>query len=317
MEGAGTTVSDHLRSPSWRGVAAFLTLAFGLAWPAQVIVALVLAPRLPDVPAIAGIATLVTALALMWPPAVGTLVALYWVEHRGIDQLGLVWPPWWSVVLAWLGPPALTVATVLASLSVYPIDRELSLVREALSRDGTPSLAAAATVLVAQVVLAVTVAVPLNSVFALGEEVGWRGYLLPRLVRLAGPWPGLLLHGAIWGVWHAPLILLAGHNYPQHQILGVPLFTVFCVLAGTLLAWLQLASRSVLAPTIAHASLNAIAGLPFLVLRDVDPAVGGVVYSPIGWGILTVAVALVLRFGRLPALLAEAARAPEPVETAA
>ncbi|GBD16999.1 hypothetical protein HRbin26_01910 [bacterium HR26] len=54
-----------------------------------------------------------------------------------------------------------------------------------------------ATVLIAQIVLALTLAVPINSVFAFGEEFGWRGYLLPRLMTLLGPWPGLVLHGAI------------------------------------------------------------------------------------------------------------------------
>src|SRR5699024_11776789 len=63
-----------------------------------------------------------------------------------------------------------------------------------------------------QVVLIISiVALPVNSLVSalatLGEEIGWRGWLLPNL-RPLGTWPALLLSGVIWGVWHAPLILL-------------------------------------------------------------------------------------------------------------
>ena len=44
--------------------------------------------------------------------------------------------------------------------------------------------------MIAQIVLALTLAVPINSMFAFGEEFGWRCYLLPRLMTLLGPWPG-------------------------------------------------------------------------------------------------------------------------------
>lgn len=288
--------------PRWQGVIAYLALAYGLAWAAQV--ALVTISRsLAGSPAIAGAATLVVAGALMWPPAIGAFVARRWVERSGFADAGLRWPSWRYLVLAWIGPPALTFIVLLLSMPVYGFDSNLTLLREALERSGQTLPVPVATIAIAQIVLGLTLAVPINAVFAFGEEFGWRGYLLPRLMALMGPWPGLLLHGAIWGFWHAPLIYLAGYNYPGHNVLGVPLFVVFCTLAGVLLGWLQLASGSVLAPTIAHASLNAIAGVPLLLLRGVDPTVGGVIYSPLGWTILAVTIILVLRSGGLTALL--------------
>uniref|UniRef100_A0A831TK16 CPBP family intramembrane metalloprotease n=1 Tax=Thermorudis peleae TaxID=1382356 RepID=A0A831TK16_9BACT len=288
---------------AWRGVTVYLVLAFGLAWAAQI--AFVSAQRaLADLPAIlTATATLVSAAALMWPPAVGAFVARRWVERSGFADAGLRWPRGRYILLAWLGPPVLALSAIAVSLPLYPIDWNLETLREALSQSGQEFPLPPAAALLMQTLLALTLAVPINSVFAFGEEFGWRGYLLPRLLTVLGPWPGLLVHGAIWGFWHAPLIYLIGYNYPGHNLLGVPLFIVFCTLAGVLLGWLQLASDSVLAPTIAHASLNAIGGLPLLLLHGVDPAVGGVIYSPLGWIPLAVAIVLALRIGGLASLL--------------
>jgi membrane protease YdiL (CAAX protease family) len=58
-----------------------------------------------------------------------------------------------------------------------------------------------------------------NGLFAFGEELGWRGYLLPKLMPL-GKWKAYVLVGIIWGLWHGPLVL-AGFNYPAFPVLGV------------------------------------------------------------------------------------------------
>jgi len=106
---------------------------------------------------------------------------------------------------------------------------------------------------------------------------------------LWGPWPGIILHGAVWGLWHGPLVFLASYGYPGHPppyLPGVFLFTVFCILLGISFAWLRLASDSVLPPTVAHGALNATAGLPLFLLKDVDPVVAGPLWSPVGWVVL-------------------------------
>ena len=55
-------------------------------------------------------------------------------------------------------------------------------------------------------------AVTINMLAALGEELGWRGYLHEKLIS-RGFWKCSLITGIIWGLWHAPLIL-QGHHYP-------------------------------------------------------------------------------------------------------
>jgi membrane protease YdiL (CAAX protease family) len=209
------------------------------------------------------------------------------------------------VLWAWLGPPLLVLAAMALSLPVYPFDAEFSALRQMAEQAGQPLPAEPGVIVGVQVLAGLTVAVLVNSLFAFGEEFGWRGYLLPRLMDLLGPWRGLLLHGAIWGFWHAPLIYLISYNYPGHPLLGVPLFAVFGLLAGVLLGWLQLASRSVVAPTVAHASLNAVAGTPLLVLRGVDAAVAGVLWSPLGWLALLMAIGVLAWTGELRQALSE------------
>ena len=296
-----TVIERDRAADRWRGVAVYLALAFGLAWVVQI--ALVLALR--DIPgglASLGAGVVPVALFLMWPPAIGAFVARRRVERCTLRDTGLVRPSWRYVAWAWFLPVALTLLALLISLPVYPFDPRFETLEQLAAQTGKPLPAPPAVLVLANVAFALTLAVPINSVFAFGEEFGWRGYLLPRLMDNLGTWPGLLAHGAIWGFWHAPLIFLSGYNYPGHHVLGVPLFIVACVLLGVIFGWLRIASGSVWPPTVAHGAFNAIAALPLLLLRGVDPAVGGVLYSPLGWLVMLGAIGVLLWRGALPPL---------------
>ena len=113
----------------------------------------------------------------------------------------------------------------------------------------------------------------MNLPFTLGEELGWRGYLLVRLLPL-GTLRAVLLTGAIWGVWHAPFILM-GHNYPGHGAAGVPLAVICFTVLGWLFGWLFLKSGSVLVPAFAHACANLFGSSLSLVTADFNPLLGG------------------------------------------
>ena len=287
---------------SWRGVVVFLALAYGLAWAAQIALSLAVRDDAAGLFRMGG-GLLVVAAALMWPPALGAVVARRWVEHGQGPDLGWRRGPWRYLLIGWLSPLLLTLAAMLASLPLYPPDLALSATRATVEASGQPLPMPLEALVAVQVIAALTLAVPINAVFALGEELGWRGYLLPRLVALLGPWPGLLAHGAIWGFWHAPIIVLLSYNYPGHPYLGVPWFTVAGVLLGIWLGWLRLASGSVWPPTVFHAAFNAVAALPLVLLQGVDPAIGGTLYSPVGWLVLLLATGWLMRSGRLPRAL--------------
>ena len=112
-----------------------------------------------------------------------------------------------------------------------------------------------------------------NALFAFGEEYGWRNYMVSAL-RGVKFWKAALLIGFVWGIWHAPLILL-GHNYPQHPVAGVPMMCVFCILLGTLELYLVLRTHSVIPAAVMHGTINAIFGTTlFLVQGGSDLTTG-------------------------------------------
>ncbi len=110
----------------------------------------------------------------------------------------------------------------------------------------------------------------INFIPAFGEEYGWRGFLLPKLVGRLNLLGGLLLSGAIWGLWHAPVILM-GYNYPRHRdLVGISAFTVWCILVGFFLGWLRLKSRSVFPATLGHGAINAYVGFGLFIAPAKD-----------------------------------------------
>lgn len=116
--------------------------------------------------------------------------------------------------------------------------------------------------------------ITVNAIAAFGEEVGWRGFLLKSLLPL-GFWRASLIIGTIWGLWHAPLILL-GHNYPEHPVIGVFMMTLWTILLTPILNYLTLRAKSVLAAAIFHGTLNGTLGLSILYVKGgSDLMVGG------------------------------------------
>ena len=96
----------------------------------------------------------------------------------------------------------------------------------------------------------------INAVYAVGEEVGWRGYLLTELHNL-GFWGSSAIIGVVWGLWHAPLIL-QGFNYPSHPVLGVGMMVVFTTLQTPLFIYIRLKAESVFAAAVFHGTVNGL-----------------------------------------------------------
>jgi hypothetical protein len=120
----------------------------------------------------------------------------------------------------------------------------------------------------------VAIAPFINSVFAFGEEYGWRGFLLPKLLPL-GRWPAHLVGGVIWGLWHAPLVLM-GFNYPGFPWAGVVWMCAVTTLLGVFESEWTLRFNSVLLASFIHGTFNSqVYGIWRVIVPDAHPLLGG------------------------------------------
>ena len=275
----------------------FLGIAFGLAW-AFFLLPLAFGPAGSSV---RQTASLVSWSLAMWAPGLAAIFTTRFVAKESLSALNLrqlgerrayLW--------AWLLPPALALATGLLTwfFGAGRLDLEFTLIKEAMAQAPGGQAVPAYLVVLIQSAIALTIAPLINTLLALGEELGWRGFLLPKLLPL-GQGKAILISGVIWGIWHAPAIL-QGLNYPTQPVLGIFMMVVFTVLLGVVLSWLYLRTNSPWAPALAHGSVNATAGLPMLFLTGVDISIGGTLASAIGWIPLALFIAWLAFTRRMP-----------------
>jgi uncharacterized protein len=98
--------------------------------------------------------------------------------------------------------------------------------------------------------------------FAGGEEIGWRGYMLTRLVDAGVPHP-LLVSGLIWAAWHLPLILSGQYAAGPYPALSAALFAVAVIAMACVIGILRLRTGSVWPSIVLHACWNAVIQGPF------------------------------------------------------
>lgn len=122
-------------------------------------------------------------------------------------------------------------------------------------------------------------ATALSTIFQAGEEVGWRGYLLPRLSASAGLAPASLVVGVIWAAWHLPLFYAPGAD-TYHQ--SFPLYALQVTAYSIALAWLYWRTGSLLLTMLMHSAFNN--------MKDIVPSGGMATGTP-----LTLESTLVLR----------------------
>ena len=214
--------------------------------------------------------------AMMFVPALGVLLC-------GANLKGMGWKPRIRknvrpILFAWFAPFLLTVIGAVLYFLVLPQHVDLSGGylsalggAEALAQLKEQGISYPMYVLISAV-SSITYAPLLNMIAALGEELGWRGFLYPQLKDRFGRTKGWLLGGVIWGAWHWPLIALVGYEYGAAAgnsagyigapVTGMLMFSFITAGLGVLHAWVYEKSECIWLPSLLHGAFNAAAALP-------------------------------------------------------
>ena len=206
---------------------------------------------------------------LMWIPGM-VAIAFILINKEGIRNIGWNLKRWWYVIPAIFIPLAVAVSVVLIMKNLHIAEFSGNLFT---FNNGMVEISNIKLILgnqsqnipffILNFILSHTIFLAVGSVIALGEELGWRGYLQEKMIRKFGINKGLIFLGIIWGYWHLPIVLM-GFNFPTHPILGalflMPLGTIFLAI---FMGWLYLKSKSIWMPALAHASANLFSQLIF------------------------------------------------------
>lgn len=177
-------------------------------------------------------------LPLMWSPAVAGLIALL-VYDRSIRGVG--WKPGKIKYLA-----VATVIPIIYWLVIYSLIWVFGW-GEFL---GLSDLIGLLTTALPGIIIGIFL--------ALGEEIGWRGVLVPNLSKFTTFTITALLSGIIWGLWHYPLIVTGLYANGTNLLFQLLCFTVGIIGVATMLAWFRLRSGSVWPAVLFHAVHNTL-----------------------------------------------------------
>jgi membrane protease YdiL (CAAX protease family) len=123
----------------------------------------------------------------------------------------------------------------------------------------------------ARVAVNIVVGLVVVSGLAFFEEIGWRAWLLPRLLARTGPRRAVLIVAVLWALWHVPFVLSG--VYPAFNtrpgLLPVTAVMVMGNIAfGLVIGWLWLRTESIWIVSLAHGSLNNWGQYAFKFMRD-------------------------------------------------
>lgn len=131
--------------------------------------------------------------------------------------------------------------------------------------------------------------------FIIGEEIGWRGFLQNKLLENYGLWTTIVILGAVWGIWHAPLAL-KGYNLPDHPKFEAFIFYPFiCIMYSAIIVFLTLMTKSILPAILFHTTNNNLGGISLLLFDKQDEKKEILIYFILGGFILMMMSFILLR----------------------
>jgi membrane protease YdiL (CAAX protease family) len=243
---ARSTTDQEGRRAAWQAIAIFLVLT---ALFSAVIESLM---------AMQGSMNRLMGGSIMWSPGLAAILTCLILKRR-ISSLPWAWGEWrWNWYALTL-PIAYGLAMYLP-VWLFGLGGTGFPNQETLS-DWTSQITGSTDVNMAAVILFViltgTVGVIGSASRALGEEIGWRGFMIWEMRKVMPFWAIGLLSGFIWGIWHWPGILMTDYNAGEgNLVLQMLLFTVGITADGVTYAYFTFRSKSLWPAVILHASHN-------------------------------------------------------------
>lgn len=170
-------------------------------------------------------------------------------------------------LIAWFLPVLLVLSGALIYFLIFrnQFDWNMSYYLKQLAESGTTvSTDAFRNTIISQTITGVILGPVMNAIVCFGEEWGWRGYLLPKLLKLVPVYAAIIIDGIIWGIWHFPLIIGGknyGFNYPGYPYAGIIMMVVFCIFIGVIFSYLSIKTDSCIPAVIGHGAMNAVASI--------------------------------------------------------
>lgn len=193
-------------------------------------------------------------LGLMWCPALAALLTLR-VNGRSISELGWKWGETKYQIQSWFIPllyAAMAYVIVwVAGFGALGNRPYLDALVEQMHLGGSPWISIALGIS-----LSGTYGLIRSISSALGEEIGWRGFLVPELSKTTSFTWTSLTSGIVWSLWHYPILIFGDYNAGTPTWYGLTCFTVMVVSGSFIFTWMRLKSGSLWTGALLHASHN-------------------------------------------------------------
>lgn len=192
-------------------------------------------------------------LGIMWCPAMATFLTMR-LNRRSLAELGWKWRgnfQWasWFVPLLYAAIAYFVVWTT--GLGGFP---NPDFAKNAAATLGLRTSPAVSTAIYIPLLCIFGLIGSLSS--ALGEEIGWRGFLVPELAKnVSFTWTAVI-SGVVWSVWHYPVLIWGDYNAGTPTWYGLTCFTVMVISISFVFAWMRLKSGSLWTGAMLHASHN-------------------------------------------------------------
>ena len=230
----------------------FLVLTFGITI-ALLAIARMMGLTLLDAPQLA---TQLVIAVVMFIPGTSALLTQKLILKRSFKELGFRWGPWRMYLKAY-GLILVMYILNYAITWIFIQKPDFSLASFMAQFGQTLSLPMPAPAMLAILTFVTLITSPiLNLIPSLGEEVGWRGFLLPSLEPL-GQIKAMCLSGIIWAFWHTPMILILGFGYGREMWPGVLLHFLLITSLGIWMGYVWFKTRSTILAAFIHAVFNA------------------------------------------------------------